>query len=165
MAKKLPSIEVEIDGIEYKSDLNEDLRIDKFNLEDEFVEHSEKAAYYSTLHELAQSKLDHLKNKLELLYSKLDFELRQVVSQAVDAEGKTKKYTERMYETEVKLNKEYQILKKEVLEFEYKVRLIKVAADAFCFQRKEMLKELGANSRYGSEDLALKGKHLFRTED
>lgn len=157
--RRLPDINIDLDGIKYTGDLNEDLMIDRTNLDEEFETHSSKSAYYSTLHELAKHKLAHMKNKLEVLEANIDAEKRGVAMEAMTTNAKLK-YTENMYKNEVHTDERYQELKKKTIDLEYQVGLLGVAREAFMYQRKSMLEQCGENSRYGNSDPKMKVDHF-----
>lgn len=124
----------------YESTLDEDLFINRNDLNSEFSSHAEKFAYYSTCFELASDKLRRYEVELKRLYAVLDANKR---SELINAGVK---YTEKMIENSVITDDAYRALQDEALDAERQVGLLKAARDAMA-QRKEMLISLGANQR------------------
>lgn len=139
-----------IGEVTYTNDFSEDLRIDKTNLDEEFMHHSEKYAYYAGLSELAEYRLSVIKLELETLEAQLDHEKRQAAQMAT-ANGSSIKYTEKMYSHEVTCDPRYQVKARQHLEAQKTAGLLNRARESFQ-HRKDCLSQMGQNSRVGSYD-------------
>lgn len=141
LLKKLVSVNIEIDGIVYPNEYADSLFIDRSMLDDEFVTHSERYAYYATLAEMADDRADRLKEDLEHLTSVLDHEKRMKARELQSQDPKFK-MTETMFEHEVRLDKRYQEKLKEFQDARHLAKVLKSAPMAFN-HRRDMLLELG----------------------
>lgn len=148
--KQLLNVQVVIDGVEYPNTYADDLSIDRTNLEEEFVEHSERYAYYATLAEMADDRADRLKEDLEHLAAKLDVQTREKAKNIQQQDPKFK-MTETMVENEVKNSKAYQELQKEYQQARSLAKLMKTAPHAFA-HRRDMLIELGKTAMSSVSD-------------
>lgn len=148
--KTLVNVQVVIDNVEYPNTYADDLSIDRTNLEDEFVSHSERYAYYATLAEMADDRADRLKEDLEHLAAKLDVQVREKAKalQVVDSKFKM---TETMVENEVKNSAEYHAAQKDYQDARTLAKLLKNAPHAFA-HRRDMLIELGKTSMSSVSD-------------
>lgn len=142
---------IKINNVDYRNTLGEDLRVDRTNLEAEFAQQPIKFAYYSTLYELARDKEDRVKRELETLYANIDAEKRAEAQQVL-AQNPKFKYTEKMYENEVRTDERYDQKYNEYLQARKLTGLLKTAKEAFN-QKKEMLISIGADARTGSTDM------------
>ena len=125
---------------EYKSTLDEDLFINRNDLNSEFASHAEKFAYYSTCYELAADQLRRYEVQLKRMYAIVDANKRaELINAGV-------KFTEKMIENSVITDADYTALQEEVLQAERNLGLLKAARDSMA-QRKEMLVSIGANQR------------------
>jgi hypothetical protein len=129
-----------VGAVDYTSKLDEDLYINRSDLNSEFSEHAERFAYYSTCYEIAADKFRRLEVDLKRMYAVLDYQKRS------EMQGAGIKSTEKMVENMVITADEYVALQTEVLDAERQLGLLKAARDSMA-QRKEMLVSLGANQR------------------
>jgi hypothetical protein len=141
----LPKIKIEIHGIEYDNTFADDIRIDRTNLDEEFATQAEKYAYYAFLAEEAKSAYEFLKFEVEQLYATVDHEKR-MAAEAVKAQNKSFKYTETMCANEVITDKRYVDKKGEMLNAKKLAGQLDQAAKSVA-QRRDMLQQLGANTR------------------
>lgn len=120
---------IKINGTEHKNNLEDDVKVDRTNLDNEFETYASKYAYYGTLAEMASSREDRLKVTLELLYAHLDAEKRGEAQANMNANPKFK-YTEAVYENLVKGDKRYQAAMVEYLDAKELAGKLLVAARA-----------------------------------
>ena len=122
--------EIIINGVKHDNNLEEELKIDRSDLDGEFEKYAKKYAYYGTLAEMASGREDKLKYQLELLYAHLDAEKRGE-AQEMMAQNPKFKYTEAVYENLVKGDKRYQVAMLEYLDAKELAGKLMVAARAF----------------------------------
>lgn len=127
-------------GQEYESQLEEDLHVDRFDLNTEFEKHSERFAWYATAYELAQAYEGRLKNDLERLYALLDIQARAKMTQ------NNIRITEKKVENTVITDNTYMKLQDEYQEAKLQTGVLKAARDAM-YAKKDALISLGANIR------------------
>jgi hypothetical protein len=140
------AVSIDIDDVHHDLSLEEDITIDGNNLNQEFIDHSRKYARWAMLSELAQDKVQVLKNKLAALYASVDHRVR------TDAVIAQVKLTEKMVENTVILDAVYQAGMKEYLQACKEYGLLKCGKEAFQ-HRKDMLVSLGDNHRaQGQQD-------------
>jgi hypothetical protein len=132
--------EYDVDDVVYTSSLKEDLRIDRTNLDEEFIEHSSKYAWYSTAYELCLDKERRLKSELARAYAQLDVQARM----SMKAQGI--RVSEKKVENMVITSKDYVELQEEYFNAQRMTGLLKAARDAM-IHKKECLISLGANIR------------------
>jgi len=133
--------EFEIDGVTHaERNFDEDVTVNSACLNDEFVEHSRRFAYWSTLYELAAASEARLKTVMEQTYAHVDAMVRR------DATASAIKLTERMVTNSVITHELYKGVQEEFQDAQLTTHLLKVARDAM-IQRKDMLVGLGANFR------------------
>lgn len=135
---------------EFDSNLEEDLRVNPANLNDEFATHSEKFAWYATAYELAKDYEMQLKARVERLYAQLDYIVRE--------EGRLAgiKLTEKKVENSVITRDDYVRLYDLYIEAQKNTGLLRAARDAM-IHKKDMLISMGANYRAeGASDLSMK---------
>ena len=145
---KLFEFTISINGIEYDNNLEEDLRVDRTDLDSAFATQHELFAKYATMHELAKDNLERTKRMLDILYAQIDREKRVAAKQEQAMNSKFK-YTEKMCENEVITDPRYQEMHIKLLDAKKLVGVLGVGKEAFA-QRKEMLISLGANQRVGA---------------
>lgn len=132
--------EYKIGDQSYESDLDSDLRIDKFNLSEEFEKHAGRFAWYSACYELAVDFEARLKTELERAYAKIDAQVR------AQLESHNIKATEKKIEGMVLTNNVYVQLVDQYNEAKLQTGLLKAARDAM-MMKKDCLISLGANVR------------------
>jgi hypothetical protein len=147
-----------VNDVNYPNNVEEDLRLDRTILEDEFAGQSDKYAYYSTLAALARDQEAKLKRMTELVYAQADSAARRE-AMAVIAEDPKRKFTEKMYETMAKTNQDYQKVQLQYLDAKALADKLKGVTEAFS-HRKEMLISLGAHARTGASDVRVLGSHV-----
>jgi len=145
MHLKVLSVETKIDDVTYENNLQDDLKIDQTQLDREFVEQSEKYAYYATLAELAKDREARLESELKVLSARIDWEIRDQAA-ALQASNTKVKLTEEMVKNQVIADSRIQTKNKELLEARKLAGMLRVAKESF-LQRKDMLVSLGANHR------------------
>lgn len=139
---------VKLDKV-HKFDLNVDLDIDKSDLNNELSHQPAQFAWYATLNEFAKSKVQTLKNELEILEAELDHKTRKTWD--VDSQGKM---TEAGVAAAIKLTASHQQKTELYLEAQKNQGILNVAKLAF-EQRHGMLISIAANMR-GEGDVELK---------
>jgi hypothetical protein len=149
------NVAIRINNITYDNSLAADLHIDRQSLDEEFVQHASRYAYYAFLSELAADQEVRLKHALDLLEAQLDSETRELARGAQLADAKFK-MTETMVENQVRGNSRYQAKLTEYLDAKQRAAVLRVARESMQ-QRKDMLVSLGAQFRFlnGSEPRAL----------
>jgi crotonobetainyl-CoA:carnitine CoA-transferase CaiB-like acyl-CoA transferase len=138
---KLPHIEISIDGVTYDNTFQKDISVDQTNLQDEFVHHAERYAYYAFLSALARSKAATAKMEKEQVYARVDAEKRQAAGQVPGF-----KFTEKMAENEVITDPRYVDAHKRWIEATLLADLLEEASRAMS-QRREMLVQFGGIAR------------------
>lgn len=137
-------------GKERGNPIDEDVKINPVDLTYEFETHPEKYAWWAFLAEHAKAEVEDLKNRLNVLYAQLDFQVRDKARQeeevAKSQKRKPIKYTEKMVESEILIAGEYQDLAKELIRTK-KVAGIAAAGRAAMDHRRDMLLQIGANYR------------------
>lgn len=136
---------IEIDGIEYNNSFQNDIRIDRTNLDEEFTTQGEKFAYWGFLAEAAKARYHMLKFELDGLAANVESEKRKAADAARIMNPKFK-YTEKMCESEVITDDRYQVKKLEMLDAQKLAGYLARFAEAIA-QRMQMLCQMGANVR------------------
>lgn len=124
----------------FESKLSQDLFIDRSDLQNEFVKHPERYAFYATSFEIASAKENACKIALERLYAALDHEKRSELTMA------GVKSTEKMVENSVITDDRYIAMQGEYLEAQLAAAVCKSAMYAMQ-HRKDMLIQLGSAAR------------------
>lgn len=127
-------------GIEYTSNLANDIRIDRMNLSEEFADHSRRFAWYSTAYELSVDHETRLKALVDRAYAQLDTLIR------ANAEANGIKLTEKRVENAVITHHEYVDIQDQLFDAKLQTGLLKSARDAM-MHRKDALVSIGANQR------------------
>ena len=144
----LPKIDITLNGVEYDHSFEDDVSIDRTNLDEEFSTQPTKYAFYAFLAEEAKYLADRQKAILENVYAAIDTEKRTNASTLL-AQNPKHKHTEKMYENEVKGDARY----KDTLEAYHKAKLLAgqldVASRAIAM-RRDMLMQMGATARLGA---------------
>jgi len=138
---QLPLIEITIDGVKYENTFQQDVSIDRTNIETELATHAEKYAYYGFLSSLAKAKAAYAKMERDQVYARLDAEKRKLAAAVTGL-----KYTEKMCENEVITDKRYVEIAHRYLDLELLADQLEKAERAMS-QRREMLVQLGGISR------------------
>lgn len=142
-----------VGDFDYESKLAEDLYIDRTDLNEEFVRHPERFAFYATCYELAAAKAENYKTNLNRLYAVLDHEKRSELALA------GVKTTEKMVENSVITDDRYVALQDAYLEAQKNAALLKAAMVAMQ-HRKDMLIQLGSAARAEIQaDIRIKEAH------
>ncbi len=138
---------------QFPNRLEEHLAVNQSVLSEEFANHAELFAWYSTAYELAASHEAKLKEELSRAYAHVDARVRE------DARGAGVKVTEKVVENTVVTHPIYQEVQEEYLEAKRNTGLLKSARDAM-IHRRDMLIQLGANYRAeGVSDISLREQH------
>lgn len=134
----------------FASKLQEDLFIDRSDLNEAFVKHPERFAFYSTCYEIAAAHENQHKVALDRLYAILDHEKRGELQMA------GVKTTEKMVENSVITDERYTALQEELLNAQKAAAVCKAAM--FAMQhRRDMLVQLGSAARADlNADVSLK---------
>ena len=153
MDKDNPALQVTefiIGEMKHPNTLEEDLYINSTNINTEFVEHSQRFAWYATAYELACFEENKLKVELERALAHADSDVR------AKAKSAAIKMTEKMVENSVKTHPVVVPIHDEYLEAKRNSGILKAAMNAM-IHRKDMLVQLGASYRAeGLSDLTLK---------
>ena len=131
-----PRIEISIDGITYENTFQDDIRIDRTNLEQELATHAEKYHYYASLAQIASFKAASKKFELEQLYARVDCEKR------IQASTSGVKHTEKMFESEVITDPRYATAQGEYLQSTLLANQLTECAKSMA-HRRDMLIQLG----------------------
>lgn len=146
-----------VGNITYESKLEEDLFINRGDLNGEFMRHPERFAFYATCYELASIKVQQYETALKRLYALIDQEKRAELINA------GMKVTEKMVENTVITDDRYRALQDEALEAQQQCSVLKVAMIAMT-QRKDMLIQLGSAFRAEMQaDLSVKAAAVRET--
>jgi hypothetical protein len=135
-AKKAASIEHYVTG----EQLGEDLTINPANLSEAMVKQASLFAHYAVLASRAQRQLDHMKQRLEILQSKVDKEIRD------EAADEGRKITEAGIGKEIARDSRVITATKQVNEARMIADLAKQSLEAFK-QRRDMLVQIGLMQR------------------
>lgn len=131
---------LEVGNVTFESKLNDDLFIDRSDLNNEFIKHPERYAFYATCYEIASATENNYKVNLERLYAILDHEKRGELQHA------GVKTTEKMVENSVITDDRYTALQDDYLRVSREASICKAAM--FAMQhRKDMLIQLGSAAR------------------
>lgn len=155
LLKNLVGVEVVLDGVEYPNNYSDELAIDRTNLEEEFVSHSERYAYYATLAEMAEDRHTRLKEELDELEARLDHEIR-ADADSIRLNDPKFKMTETMVANEIKLRPEYRDKLKLLQDARHLSKVLKAAPMAFA-HRRDMLIELGKSHLSSMNDPRIAG--------
>lgn len=147
LLQKLTGVPIDLGGVVYPNDFAEDLSIDRSNLQEEFLTHADKYAYYATLSELAEDRFNRLKENLETVAARCDYDKRTEYERMKAQETKLK-MTEKMFENEVLLDPRYQAALKEMQDARYLAQLLRNAPMAFA-HRRDMLLEVAKSHTVG----------------
>ena len=148
--KKLVNVKIELDGVEYPNDYADQLDIDKTNLDEEFLEHSTRYAYYATMAGLAEDRHQRAKEELDKLKADLDHEIR-AKKDAIIAQNPKFKLTEAMITNEIVSDARYQKKLSATQTARHLATVLKNAPMAFA-HRRDMLIELGKTAISGMTD-------------
>lgn len=156
--RRLPDINITIDGVTYESTYNDDVHIDHTNLEQEFLTHAEKYTYYAFLAAAARDKAVRKKDILAQIYAVVDSEKRT----APKAPGL--KYTETMYENEVKTDPRYKQAQTEFNDAELLANQLQQVAIGMA-HRRDMLIQLGGMARQSMAPTRIVEQHAQTAQD
>ena len=149
MLRKIPVvIRLDPERIE-KSDLSKELRINKLDLDDELLRQPGKYAWWAALYAETVAKCELLREKLDILESKLSLKHAKKLA---EQRGKRAKSTDIRHH--VRTDPEHISLRAKLRRWEAAERLFKYAERAFS-QRKDVLQSYSANIRRekrGDED-------------
>jgi len=142
-------VNLNIDGVDFQRELGDDIPISGSDLSGEFMEHSDRFAWWATVTELARDKVARTKYQLDRIYAIKDHAVRLELTLA------KAKATEKVVENTVITSKEYQECMFDLLESKKQLGLAVAGKEALT-QRKDMLISLGANMRAeGSSNLSI----------
>lgn len=146
-----------VGSITYNAQLEEDLFVNRSDLNNEFVKHPERFAFYATCYELANVKVQQHEVALKRLYALIDHEKRsELMNSGI-------KVTEKMIENSVVTDDRYVAFQEETIEAQKQAALLKVAMIAMT-QRKDMLIQLGSAFRAEMQaDLSVKAAAVRET--
>jgi len=140
---EMPEVKIQIGDVEYDNSFNDDIRIDRTNLDDELSTHAEKYWFYAYLAEEANWRVGVLVHELDQLYARTDYEVRQRGESIKKSGGKI---TEKMIENEVITDQKYQAKKLDMLDAKKMAAQLKACANAMA-ARKDMLVQIGGIAR------------------
>lgn len=120
--------------------IREELKIDEFNMQKEFLNQSGKYAYWANLLEIVRHHFEAESIKLEKQGSMLNLTIRQQL------EKQGKKPTKDMIESAIYLDEGYQKQLQEVKNWEYRTKQLQYIVKAF-ENRTMMLTQIGADLR------------------
>lgn len=132
---------------------DQDIKIDRTNLDEEFTTHAELYWFYARMAEEAKAVAETKKIVLEQVYAQTDSRKRQEAL-LLQAKNPKWKYTEKMCEGEVKTDPKYREAQKIYQDAKLRAGQLDAAAKAF-IHRKDMLVQLGASNRAGTPLRAL----------
>ncbi len=144
---KLPELEITLNGVTYDNTFENDVSIDRTDLDREFENQSRIHAYYGFLSEEAKFKVLRDKAELEVMYARLDHEKRQEAVM-VQASNPKFKFTEKMCENSVISDSRHLEAEKVYHESKKMAGLLDVAVKSIAM-RRDMLIQMGAASRIG----------------
>lgn len=124
----------------FESKLQEDLFVNRSDLNSEFIRHPERFAFYATCYEIAAAEENNHKVALERLYAVLDHEKRGELQMA------GVKTTEKMVENSVITDPRYTALQDAHLQAQKNAAICKAAMNAMQ-HRRDMLIQLGSAAR------------------
>jgi hypothetical protein len=142
---KLPLIGINLNGIKYEHTLENDLNINRNDLEEEFSNQPQRYAFYSFLAEEAKYLADRKKAVLENVAAALDAEKRTQHSNFMAMNPKHK-FTETMIHNEVIGDPRYKEVQEDYFQAKKLAGQLEVASRAMA-QRRDMLMQMGANAR------------------
>lgn len=124
----------------FESKLEEDLFVNRADLNNEFIRHPERFAFYATCYEIAANKENQYKVALDRLYAILDHEKRGELKMAGI------KPTEKMVENSVITDDRYTALQNDYIQASRDAAILKTAMQAMQ-HRRDMLIQLGSAAR------------------
>jgi len=132
------------DRVSGSLDPAKDMKVDRSDLNGEFVRQSELAASYGFLFATAEAEVNRVDFQLSIVQAGLDKRIRVELSER----GRV---TEKMIEHEIHLNEEYQTKKNELITAKETKRLLKAACDALDHKLQALI-NAGADHRKSSMD-------------
>jgi hypothetical protein len=145
---KLPELVVTLNGVTYDHTFEDDVRVDRTNLDFEFEDQPRRYAFYAFLAAEARHIVNRRKAVMEQVAAVVDSEKR-LEAQQLQAQGAKHKPTEAMYEHMVNTDKRYMAAQEEYHLAMRTADQLTEASRAIA-QRKDMLIQLGSSSRVGS---------------
>jgi len=127
------------DRVASKLDPFTDMRVDRSDLDGEFVRQSELAASYGFLYATAEAEVNRIDLQVSTLYAQLDSRIRIELAE----KGRV---TEKMIENEVFLDTDYQSLKLMLITAKESKRLLKAGCDALDHKLQALI-NAGADHR------------------
>ncbi len=148
---------LQVGEMTFESKLQDDLYVDRSDLNNAFIRHPERYAFYATCYEIAAAKENTYKVNLDRLYAILDHEKRGELQMA------GVKTTEKMVENSVITDDRYVALQDEYLRASKDASICKAAM--FAMQhRKDMLIQLGSAARAElNADVSLKAQAIAQS--
>ena len=131
---------LQVGELSFESKLQDDLYVNRSDLNSEFIRHPERFAFYATCYEIAAAKENNFKVNLERLYAILDYEKRGELSMS------GVKTTEKMVENSVITDDRYVALQDAYMQTQKDASICKQAMNAMQ-HRKDMLIQLGSAAR------------------
>lgn len=129
-----------IDGQEIESRFEQDVQLDRLNLNEEFETHSQQYGFYSTAYEICLDRERRLKAKLAQAYAHLDVQAR------ANMKANGIRVSEKKVENMVITSEDYVALQEEYFDAQKTTGLVKAAKEAM-IHKKECMISLGANLR------------------
>lgn len=115
-----------------ENDFHNDLKINKFRLDEECLSHSGRYAYYSEAQAIAKSNVSKQKDNLELVTSEANIRIRKEKSESGE------KVTESLISSYLVMDKEVQKAKSELRDAEEIYARLSVAVSAMETRRSEL---------------------------
>lgn len=143
-------VDIKIGGTSYPNTISRDIRIDRSNLNAEFLRQPEVYAYYASMEAIAKGRAAHLKWQRDIVYAQVDAQVRNQARVEM-AQDKSIKYTEKMYESQVKTHPDYQAVMIELIEMEKLAGILGGFRNALEHKRTSLM-SLGADDRIGAFD-------------
>ena len=140
----MPEVKIQIGDVDYDNSFNDDIRIDRTNIDNELSTHAEKYWFYAYLAEEANWRVGVLAHELEQMYARTDHMVRQKAEGIRKAGGN--KMTEKMVENEVITDQKYQAKKLDLLDAKKMFGQLKACSMAM-MARKDMLVQIGGIAR------------------
>lgn len=144
----------QVGDLTFESKLEDDLFVNRTDLNNEFIRHPERFAFYATCYEIAANRENQYKVALDRLYASLDHEKRGELKVAGI------KPTEKMVENSVITDDRYTAVQNEYIQAQRDAAVLKTAMQAMQ-HRRDMLIQLGSAARAEFQaDISIKAAAL-----
>jgi len=143
MYKELPTMTMDINGVNELIDPNSDLTVVESDLVQEFSEQPSKFAFYGGLHSDSLITLERLKSILQQYEAEHEIEMRNRI---FNRYGPSERVTEAKLQAEFARDPDWQKANATLIEWKQTVGRLEVLKEAFK-QRAQMLWNIGATRR------------------